>query len=127
MHDTRSGGVMPTSGRRNFASTIASAMALVASLQVHAQAPQQLQFPGKAVRIVVPFSAGSQTDVVARVLSPKLSDLWRQPVVIENRAGASGILGAGIVAKGAPDGHTLLLTSASFVIGAAMHAALPYD
>jgi len=72
-------------------------------------------WPAKAVKIVVPFPAGGATDVVARLLGQKLSDLWGQPVVVEDRAGAGGNIGADVVAKAAPDGYTLLMTSGSIV------------
>ena len=65
-------------------------------------------FPTKAVRIVVPFAAGGALDVVTRVVAEQLQARWRQPVVVENRAGASGNLGAELVARAEADGHTLL-------------------
>ena len=101
------------------------AVFLVASVTgAHAQAPQ---FPAKPVRLVVGFSAGSQSDILARMISPALSEIWQHPVVIENRPGATGQLGAAVVAKAVPDGHTLLFSSSSFVINAALHQSLPYD
>jgi tripartite-type tricarboxylate transporter receptor subunit TctC len=84
-------------------------------------------YPSKPVRIVIGFSPGSATDITARMIGPRLSELWRQPVVLDNRAGAGGMLAAATVAKATPDGHTLLLISASFAIGAVLHANLPYD
>ena len=83
-------------------------------------------FPQKAVRIVS-GAQGSPSDMLSRMLGPKLSESWRQPVVIENRSGAAGMIGANIVAKAAPDGYTLLLISAQFAILAVMQANLPYD
>ncbi len=106
--------------------TIAFATAAGFSLVVTHAFAQLEAFPAKPVRLVVPFSAGSQTDIVSRTVGPKLAETWGQPVVIENRPGASGVIGADVVAKATPDGHTLLLTSSSFVIGAAMHTNLPY-
>ncbi len=91
----------------------------------HAQA--QPKFPTKPVRIVVGFSAGSATDITARMIGPRLSEKWGQPVIVENRPGAGGTLSAAVVAKATPDGHTLLMISAAFAIGAALHANLPYD
>ena len=68
-------------------------------------------WPGKPVKIVVPFVAGGATDVVARLLAQKLTEAWGQSVVVENRAGAGGNIGADLVAKSPPDGYTWLMTS----------------
>jgi len=92
-----------------------------------ALAQTQPGFPRKPVRIVVGFSPGSATDITARMLGPRLSELWGQPVVVENRAGAGGTLAATVVSRAAPDGYTLLLTSAAFAIAAALRTDLPYD
>lgn len=86
----------------------------------------QQKFPHKPVRIVS-VGAGSQGDILTRMIAPKLSEAWGQPVVVENRAGAGGTLAANTVAKATPDGYTILLLSSQFAIGAAMHARLPYD
>ena len=103
--------------------TLAGAIAsLVACGLVHAE-----QYPSKSVRIVVPFTQGATADVLARVLGAKLSDIWGQAVVIENRTGAGGTIGADLVAKGRPDGYTLLISSAAFVISAAVRENLRYD
>ena len=72
-------------------------------------------WPTKSVKIIVPFNAGGATDVVARLLAQKLSEAWGQGVVVENRAGAGGNIGADVVAKSPPDGYTLLMTSGSIV------------
>ncbi len=107
-----------------FASAIAAGLASIATPNL-AQAQQK--FPSKPVRIVVPFSAGSATDISARMIGPRLGELWGQPVVVENRPGAGGTLAANTVAKATPDGHTLLLISAAFAIGAVLNTNLPYD
>lgn len=83
-------------------------------------------YPIKPVRLVT-ASAGSQTDVMARIIGGKLADKWGQPVVIENRSGAGGAIGAAVVSKAAPDGYTLLFQSPQFVVGAAINDKLPYD
>jgi tripartite-type tricarboxylate transporter receptor subunit TctC len=90
-------------------------------------APAQA-WPTKPVTIVVPFSPGGSTDVVARLVGQKLSELWNQPVVIDNRAGAGGNVGAALVAKAAPDGHTLLMTSGSiFTVNPHLYKKMPFD
>lgn len=86
----------------------------------------QQKFPTKPIRLMVPISAGSATDTLARMIGAKLSDSWGQPVVVDCRPGAGGALAINIVAKAAPDGHTLLLTS-GFAISAALQPDLPYD
>jgi len=84
-------------------------------------------FPVKPVRIVVGFPPGGGTDKFARMLAPGLSAGLAQPTVVENRPGAGGVVGTEIVAKAVPDGHTVLVTTSAFAIGAALHARLPYD
>ncbi len=97
---------------------------LAASLPAAGQEPRG--FPTKPVR-VVSSAAGSQTDLLSRMIGSKLSDQWSQPVVIENRSGAGGALAASIVAKAAPDGYTLLFQSPQFAVNAALNEKLPYD
>ncbi len=84
-------------------------------------------WPNKPVRLIVPFAAGGSTDVVARMVGQKLSVLWNQPVVIENRAGAGGNVGADVVAKSAGDGYTLLMASGSVTINPALYKKMPFD
>ena len=84
-------------------------------------------FPSRPVRFVVPFTPGSATDTLARILSPKLTDIWSQQVVVDNRGGAGGTIGANIVAKASGDGYTLLLNSAAQAINATLYPRLPYD
>jgi tripartite-type tricarboxylate transporter receptor subunit TctC len=84
-------------------------------------------FPNKPVKIVVPFTAGSATDILARNVGQKLGELWGQPVVVENRPGAGGTIGAGIVAKSPADGYTLLVHSAAQAVNPAIYPSLPYD
>ena len=84
-------------------------------------------YPSKAVRVIVPFTAGSGIDVFTRPVTQKLSEIWGQPVPVENRAGAGGTLGTGLVAKSAPDGYTVLVNSVAFAQSPALYANLPYD
>lgn len=110
----------------NVAFLIAITAGIVVAAATDAAQTQQ-KYPTRPVRIVVPFSAGGTPDTLARMIGPKLSESWRQPVVIENRTGAGGTIGAGLVAKATPDGYTFLLTSPAFAITAALHSTLPYD
>jgi len=96
---------------------------LLATLPAQAQ-----QYPNKPIRIIVPYAAGGTSDILARQIGPKLTEAWNQPVVIENRAGANGNVGAEFVAKSAPDGYTLLLTDlGGLVISASVYPALPFN
>jgi len=84
-------------------------------------------YPTKPVRLIVPFPPGAYTDTVARLLAKKLSDGFAQPVVVENRAGAGGNIGADYVAKSAPDGYTLLMGTIASAISVSAYAKLPYQ
>ena len=84
-------------------------------------------YPAKPIRIVVGFTAGSTTDVLARTIGLKLVESWGQPVVVDNRPSAGGIVASTTVATAAPDGHTLLMVSAGHAATAAMYTKLPYD
>lgn len=84
-------------------------------------------FPSRPVVLVVPFTTGTGIDILARVIGPKLSERWKQPVVVENKAGASGNIGTDFVAKAAPDGHTLMVTVNTYTITPALFKNLPYD
>ncbi len=84
-------------------------------------------YPTKPVRVIVAFTPGGATDIIARTLMPRLAELWGQPVVVENRPGAGGSLAAQIVARAPADGATLLVHSSGYSINAALNPALPYD
>jgi len=84
-------------------------------------------FPTKPVHVIVPFPPGGGTDVVARTVAPKMAELLGQPFVVENRAGAGGNIGTEFVARAAPDGHTLLVASASTAINTTLVRDLPWD
>jgi tripartite-type tricarboxylate transporter receptor subunit TctC len=84
-------------------------------------------WPDKPIRIIVPFTAGTGMDILARALAGPLGQRLGQPIVVENKPGASGIIGFDSVAKAPPDGYTLMITANSFVIVPALHPDLPYD
>ncbi len=83
-------------------------------------------FPAKPVRMIVGYPPGGGNDLIARAVSTRLAENWKQPVVVENRAGASGSIGADFVARSAPDGYTLLLTGTSHLIHGAASTKVPY-
>lgn len=84
-------------------------------------------WPVRPVRIIIGFSAGSSTDFTARTIGPKLGELWKQPVVFENRSGAGGALGYAMVAKATPDGYTLALISSALIANTVLNATASYD
>jgi tripartite-type tricarboxylate transporter receptor subunit TctC len=93
-----------------------------------APAAGQEAFPNRTIKIVAPFPAGAPVDSVARLIADRLERAWGQPVVVENRGGGGGIVGTNAVAKSAPDGYTLLLTSTSPIAAApALNKSVPYD
>jgi tripartite-type tricarboxylate transporter receptor subunit TctC len=102
--------------------TILSVLAFGLPLLVQAQA-----YPERPVRLVVPFPPGGSVDVVARALTPKLSERMGQQVVIENRSGASGIIGTELVAHAKPDGYTLLINTIPLVTNSYLYKQVPYD
>ena len=113
----------PITRRRALLVSISGAALLAGS----ASALAQDAWPAKPVRLVVPFAPGGSTDVVARMVGQRLAALWNQPVVVENRAGAGGNVGADAVAKSAGDGYTLLMASGSVTINPALYRKMPFD
>lgn len=85
------------------------------------------EFPKRPIRILAGFSAGSTVDIMARLTGQKMTETWGQPVIVDNRPSAGGIIAAEIVAKASPDGHTLLSVSAGHAVSAALYKSLPYD
>lgn len=108
---------------RAFAFTLAAALALAALPAVHAQE----RYPSRPIRMIVPFTAGTGIDILARVIGQKLSERLKVPVVVENRAGASGNIGTEAVSKSPADGYTLLMTASTIVQNAALSRSVPYD
>src|SRR3990172_5124882 len=96
---------------------------LVAPLVSYGQA-----YPSRPIKLVVPYPPGGSTDLLARIVAQKMSDSMGQPIIVENRPGAGGMLGSELVARAAPDGYTLLLgTNATHVIGKFLSKNIPYD
>lgn len=109
---------------------LAGAFALLAPLSMasYAMAAEPLnKFPDKPVILVVPYAAGGGTDIVGRNIAQRLSTLWGQSVVVENRSGANGVIGSSIVSKSPPDGHTLMLVVGSHAINPVLMKSMPYD
>jgi tripartite-type tricarboxylate transporter receptor subunit TctC len=103
-------------------------LGLVATIATPASAQSDANYPDRPVRLIVPFPAGSSTDIVSRVMAQKFSTKLGQQFVVENRAGASGNLGADMVAKAAPDGYTMgLITASTHGVAPALGTKLPYD
>lgn len=84
-------------------------------------------YPEKPVALIVPFGAGGSTDVVARTLGQRMSEIWGQPVIVNNRVGAGGRIGTELVVRAAPDGHTLLFGTTALAINPALYAKMNYD
>ncbi|HEX2827448.1 MAG TPA: tripartite tricarboxylate transporter substrate binding protein [Burkholderiales bacterium] len=92
-----------------------------------AHSAERTDFPAKPIRWIVPFPPGGSNDILSRYVGAKLSDRLREQVVIDNRAGANGIIGADLAAHATPDGYTILMVSTSWVMNAAVRSSLPYD
>ncbi len=103
------------------------AIAALVSFAFAAALASAQSFPSKPVRLVVPFTAGSATDILARTIGQKLSELWGQPVVVDNRPGAGGTIGEALVAKSPPDGYTLLVHSAAYAYNPSIYSGLTFD
>jgi tripartite-type tricarboxylate transporter receptor subunit TctC len=111
---------------RSFTAFVAAALLVAAFFAV--PTPALAAFPDRPVRVIVPFSPGGATDVVARSLAARLGQMWGQTVVVENKAGAGGNIGADLVAKAPADGYTILLASpAEIVINPHLYPRMPYD
>ena len=101
---------------------------LLTILLLVAGCAQAQTFPSKPVRWIVPFPPGGATDIIARIVAAKMSETWKEPVVVENRAGAAGAIGSEVVARAAPDGHTILMgTTSTHAVGPAINPNLPYN
>jgi len=107
---------------RRTACMLCAAVALAWSASVPAQS-----YPARPVRMIIPFPPAGGTDVVGRLIGQRLNEAWSVPVVFDNRPGAGSTVGTGMVAKAAPDGYTIGVTSMSLAINATLYRALPYD
>ena len=103
-------------------SEVLAAVCMVAASGVAAQA-----YPVRPIRFIVPFAPGGTNDIVARMIGVKLTESWGQPVVIDNRGGAGGVIGADLAAKSVPDGYTLLMANVNFATNPGLVRNLPYD
>lgn len=101
---------------------------VLVSAGVYAAGPVSgTDFPSRPLRVIVPWVAGGGTDIIARIIAPKLTDALSQQVLIDNRPGANGIVGSEIAARATPDGYTMILQAVEHVINASTYARLPYD
>ncbi len=117
---------MPTTPARTRRDILAAGTALAAGIHLPSALAQS--YPSGPIRFVVPYPAGGATDILARLIGEKLSTRFRQPVLIENKSGASGMIGTDAVAKAAPDGHTLAITlSASLLTNQFLFEKMPYN
>lgn len=107
---------------KHFIAVVTAALAIIVPL-----ASQSAEFPNKPVKIVVPYPAGGSTDALMRLMAPVLRAKWDVPVVVENRAGGSSIIGAVAVAKAPPDGYTLGIVANAFSVNPSMRDTMPYD
>jgi tripartite-type tricarboxylate transporter receptor subunit TctC len=100
---------------------------LAAALVLASPAARAQTYPSRPITLIVPFAVGGSNDMVGRAIGKKLSEVWGQPVVVENRAGAGGIIGSSVVAAAPADGYTLLLVSSTFTINPAIKRSMPFD
>jgi tripartite-type tricarboxylate transporter receptor subunit TctC len=99
----------------------------VGMLLVAGTAAAQDKFPSKPIRMLVPFSAGSATDFLARIVGQKMAENWGQQVVVDNRPSAGGVIASEILLNATPDGHTLMMVSIGHAVNASLYSKLPYD
>ena len=107
----------------NFPRALAALLCAVTT----ASAPARAEYPDHVVTLVVPFTSGSGSDIIARIVGPRLAERWHQPVVVDNKPGASGNIGADAVAKAAPNGYTLLMAINSLTMAPNLYKKPPFD
>jgi len=113
--------------RREKPVMIRTAALLAAALALASAAARAQTYPSRQITLIIPFAAGGSNDLVGRAIGKKLTEAWGQPVVVENRAGAGGLIGTSAVAAAPPDGYTLLLVSPTFTINPAIRKTMPFD
>ncbi len=115
-------------GRRELLQAGVALASLATCPRVFAQADSAADFPSRPIRLIVPFAPGGGTDIVGRTIGQKLTEAWKQPVVVENRAGGNGTIGANLVAKSPPDGYTLSMITSSHSVNVSLQGSKhPYD
>ena len=115
-------------GRRELLQAGVALASLATCPRVFAQADSAADFPSRPIRLIVPFASGGGTDIVGRTIGQKLTEAWKQPVVVENRAGGNGTIGANLVAKSPPDGYTLSMITSSHSVNVSLQGSKhPYD
>src|ERR1700752_2943227 len=107
--------------------TFLGALVATAALALSVSGAQSQGLSDRPITIVVPFTAGTGIDIVARIVGEELRERWKQPVVVENKPGASGNIGTQYAASRPPDGHTLMMTANTFVMNVSLFKSLPYD
>lgn len=106
---------------------LGACLAIFASLLAPEALAQGKEFPTKPIRIINPFAPGGSTDLVARIFGQFLTEIWGQPVVVESRTGAGGVVGSTVTATAEPDGYTIQLASSSVAIAPSLNKSLPYE
>ena len=112
---------------KSILSTMFRALCALAAMFALATAAQGQDFPTKPVRLVVPFPAGGPTDLLARTIGQKLTEMWNQTVIVENRPGAASMIGVDAAAKADPDGYTLSMGPSAMVVNPSLYRKMPYD
>ena len=101
--------------------------ALIALAAFVFASPSLAQYPAKPIRVVVPFAPGGGTDILTRVIAPRMSELLKQQIIVDNRPGAGSQIGTDLVAKALPDGYTMLMVDTAFMTNPSLYSKLPYD
>jgi len=102
-------------------------IAVAAAALAFSASAQGQEYPTKTIRVIIPLTPGSGADIAGRIIAQRMSEQWKQPVIVENRPGAGGQIGTAAVVKAEPDGHTLLVQSSSHSANPAIYKSLPYD